>query len=247
MENSIESTLDDALNTFVQENDRPTAENVQEWVDRYPQFRKDLVEFAAVWAEQLVLPAADETGTEAEKVLVDRAISHVLNVAYNRDVETLEQTTSDDPVRGLTQDAQRAGTKPAQLAKACGLDLSLLSKLNNRQIQPWTIPAVLIGMLAEKLDKTIAALKFFSPDRLGQPPGRPTFPEANRPVWLSRALPKRCGSRPCPTRKRHAGSTKGPSSRSESWKALIRFGRWRGAGIARPAPRRAARRPRRTC
>ena len=36
MENSIESTLDDALNTFVQENDRPTAENLQEWVDRYP-------------------------------------------------------------------------------------------------------------------------------------------------------------------------------------------------------------------
>ena len=56
MENKIEPTLDDALNTFVQGNDRPTARNVQEWVDRYPQFRKDLVEFAAVWAEQLVLP-----------------------------------------------------------------------------------------------------------------------------------------------------------------------------------------------
>ena len=63
----IESTLGDALNTFVQENDRPTAENVQEWVDRYPQFRKDLVEFAAAWAEQLVLPAAEEIGAEAEK------------------------------------------------------------------------------------------------------------------------------------------------------------------------------------
>ena len=48
MEINIDPTLDDALNTFVLENDRPTAENVQEWVDRYPQFRKDLVEFAAV-------------------------------------------------------------------------------------------------------------------------------------------------------------------------------------------------------
>ena len=161
MENSIESTLDEALNTFVEENDRPTAENLQEWVDRYPQFRKDLVEFAAVWAEQLVLPAADEPGAEAEKVLVDRAMSHVLNVAYHRDVEMLDQTTSDDPIRSLTQDALHAGTKPAQLAKACGLDLGLLSKLNNRQIQPSTIPGVLIDMLAENLDKTIAALKIF--------------------------------------------------------------------------------------
>ena len=161
MENKIEPTLDDALNTFVQENDRPTAGNVQKWVERYPQFREDLIEFAAVWAEQLVLPAAEEIGAEAEKVLVDRAMSHVLNVAYSRDVETLERTTSDDPVHSLTQDAQRAGTRPVQLAKACGLDLNLLSKLNSRQIQPWTIPAELIGKLAEQLNKTVAALKIF--------------------------------------------------------------------------------------
>ena len=137
------------------------------------------------------MPASEEIGAEAEKVLVDRAMSHVLNVAYNRDVETLEQTTSDDPVRSLTEDAQRAGTKPPQLAKACGLDLGLLSKLNNRQIQPWTIPAQLIGMLAEQLNKTIAALKIFSPGHLGQQPGRPTFHRANRPRRLSRALPTR--------------------------------------------------------
>ena len=88
-------------------------------------------------------------------------MSHVLNVAYSRDVEMLEQTTSDDPVRSLTEDAQRAGTKPAQLAKACGLDLGLLSKLNSRQIQPWTIPAELIGMLVEQLNKSVAALMIF--------------------------------------------------------------------------------------
>ena len=161
MENSTDPTLDDALNTYVLENDRPTAENVREWVGRYPQFRKDLVDFAAVWAEQLVLPAADEMGVEAEKALVDRAMSHVLNVAYNRDVEKLEQMTSDDPVLSLTDDARRAGTKPAQLAKVCGLDLGLLSKLNNRQIQPRTIPPELFEMLAERLNKSIAALKIF--------------------------------------------------------------------------------------
>ena len=161
MENNIEPTLDDALNTFVQENDRPTAGNLQEWVDRYPQFRKDLIDFAAAWAEQLVLPAAEGIGAETEKLLVDRAMSHVHNVAYNRDVERLRQTATDDSVRSLTGDAQRVGTRPAELAKACGLDLGLLSKLNNRQIHPWTIPAELIGMLAEHLNKTVAALKIF--------------------------------------------------------------------------------------
>ena len=161
METRIDATLDDALNTYVEKNDRPTAENLKEWVKRYPQFREDLIEFAAVWAEELVLPAAAEIGAEAEKVLVDRAMSHVLNVAYSREVETLEQTTSDHPVRSLTEDAKVAGTKPAQLATACGLDLVLLSKLNSRLIQPWTIPAELVGMLAEQLNKSVEALKIF--------------------------------------------------------------------------------------
>ena len=161
MENDIEPTLDDALNTFVQENDRPTAGNLQEWVERYPQFRKDLIDFAAAWAEQLVLPAAEEIGAESEKLLVDRAMSHVHNLAYSRDVETLRETTTDDPVRSLTGDAERAGTKPAELARACRLDLGLLSKLNSRQIQPWTIPAELIRMLAEQMNKSVPAVMIF--------------------------------------------------------------------------------------
>ena len=161
MENRIEPTLDDALNTYVEENDDPTAENLQEWIKRYPQFRKDLVEFAAVWAEELFLPPAAEIGAEVEKVLVDRAMSHVLNVAYSRDMETPGQARNDDPVGSLTQDAQRAGVKSLQLAKVCGLDLGLLSKLNNRQIQPWTIPGELIRILAEHLRKTTAAIRTY--------------------------------------------------------------------------------------
>lgn len=161
MANDIEPTLDDALNTFVQENDRPTAGNLQEWVERYPQFRKDLIDFAAAWAEQLVLPAAEEIGAETEKLLVDRAMSHVHNVAYSREVEMLRDTTTDDPVRSLTGDAERAGTKPAELARACRLDLGLLSKLNSRQIQPWTIPAELIRMLAEQMNKSVPAVMIF--------------------------------------------------------------------------------------
>ena len=58
MENRIEPTLDDVLNTYVEQNDWPTAENLREWVRRYPQFREDLIEFAAVWTEELVLPSA---------------------------------------------------------------------------------------------------------------------------------------------------------------------------------------------
>ena len=164
MENRIEPTLDDALNTFVEENDRPTAENLKEWVNRYPKFRKDLVEFATVWAEQTLLPSAPEMGAEAEKVLVDRAMSHVLNVAYRRDVETQEPEENEDPISSLTGEAQRAGIEPMQLARACGLDLGLLSKLNRRQIEPETIPVKLIRLLGRYLYKSPTVVKAYLAD-----------------------------------------------------------------------------------
>ena len=109
-----------------------------------------------------------------------------LNVAYSRDVETQEHAASNDNdlVDSLTQDAQRAGMKPLQLAKACGLDLGLLSKLNSRQIQPWTIPAGLIRILAGHLHKTIASLKTYFD---GQPHA------ATRKAFLSRSQPTSTG------------------------------------------------------
>ena len=161
MENRNGSTLDDAFNTFVAENDQPTEENLQAWVKRYPQYRRELVDFAAAWAAQLALPPAPELGPEAEKALVDRAMSHVLNVAYGRDEQVQQSAESDDLVGSLTDEAQRAGMNAKEFARACGLDLVLLSKLNNRQIKPQTIPARLIDLLRQQIRKPSTAIRTY--------------------------------------------------------------------------------------
>ena len=161
MENKNEATLDDVFNTFVAENDRPTAENLQKWVKRYPQYRRELVDFAAAWAEQLVLPPAPELGPEAEKALIDRAMSHVLNVAYNRDLQEQQRVENDDPIHSLTGEAQRAGMNAQGLAESCGLDVVLISKLNDRQIKPETIPARLVSLLGKLLQKSTEAIRVY--------------------------------------------------------------------------------------
>ena len=161
MENKNEATLDDVFNTFVTENDRPTAENLQKWVKRYPQYRRELVDFAAAWAEQLVLPPAPELGPEAEKALIDRAMSHVLNVAYNRDLQEQQRVENDDPIHSLTGEAQRAGMNAQELAESCGLDVVLISKLNDRQIKPETIPARLVSLLGKLLQKSTEAIRVY--------------------------------------------------------------------------------------
>lgn len=161
MENNNMITLADVFNTFVAENDKPTEENLQDWVKRYPQYRRELVDFAAAWAEQLVLPPAPEMGPEAEKALIDRAMSHVRNVAYNRNEQAQKHAESDDPVDSLIGEAQRAGMNAQELAGACGLDRALISKLNRRQFKPESIPAELIGRLGQLLEKSTAEIRAY--------------------------------------------------------------------------------------
>jgi len=158
MENRNTMTLDDVLNEFVAENDGPTAQNLAEWAGRYPQYRRELVDFAAAWAQQLVLPPAPELGPETEKVLIERTMSHVLNVAYERDVKARGQAESDGPIDSLTGQAERAGMNAQEFAKSCGLDLALVSKLNSRQIEPQTIPARLVKHIARLFGNSVAAV-----------------------------------------------------------------------------------------
>ena len=164
MENRSRATLDDVLTAFVAENEEPTAANLQTWVERYPQYRRELVDFAAAWAEQLLLPPAPEMEPETEKVLIDRAMSYVHTVAYERDTQTQSLAESGKAVHSLTEEARRAGLKPQDLANALGLDLSLVSKLNNRQITE--VPALLVSLFGQLLQKPTAAIEAY----FDQPP-----------------------------------------------------------------------------
>ena len=165
MENRNRPTLDDVLNTFVAENDKPTAENLKEWVKRYPQYRRELVDFATVWVQQLVLPLAPKMEPDAEKALIDSAMSHVLNMAYSREQQIRGHADGEGPIPSLTSEAQRAGMNMQEFAEACGLDLALVSKLNSRQFKPESIPSELVDRLGKLLQKSTVAIRVY----LGKP------------------------------------------------------------------------------
>lgn len=160
MTQNKEPTLNDVLNEFVAAYEKPTAEALESWAVRYPQFRNELVDFAASWAAQLVLPPAQELSAEEEKLLVDRAMSHVQNVAYKRS-ETGAAQTEDRSINSLTVEAKREGMNAQEFAKACGLDLALVTKLNNRQIRPQSIPARLVSHIARLLSATVDAVSAY--------------------------------------------------------------------------------------
>lgn len=160
MTQNKEPTLDDVLNEFVAAYEKPTAEALESWASRYPQFRNELVDFAAAWAAQLVLPPAPALSAEDEKLLVDRAMSHVQNVVFKRE-ETKAAETADRSISSLTGEAKQAGMNVQEFAKACDLDLALVTKLNNRQIRPLSIPARLVTLIARLLNASVDAVSAY--------------------------------------------------------------------------------------
>jgi hypothetical protein len=151
-------TLDDVLNEFVSEYERPTCEALETVVGRYPQFRRELIDFVAAWAEQIMLPEAPELTADEEERIVDRVMSHALNVSFNRDRESHPGQSGEKPITSLTGEAKNAGMNVADFARGCGLDLVLIAKLNNRQILPETIPPRLVSHIARLLRKTAGSV-----------------------------------------------------------------------------------------
>jgi len=157
-------TLDDVLNEFVAEYERPTSEALEVWVGRYPQFRRELIDFVAAWVEETTLPESPALTVEEEERIVDRAMSHALNVSFNRDEQPRQFGVN--AIESLIGEAKNAGMSVADFTKGCGLDLVLITKLNNRRILPETIPSRLVSHVARLVGKTADGVMEY----LGGPP-----------------------------------------------------------------------------
>lgn len=75
---------DEVLFAFHQACERPTAEQIIAWTDRYPQFAEDIRSHAAVsrdWAASEYLPTVEADGT-----MLARAYSNALNALYEAEI-----------------------------------------------------------------------------------------------------------------------------------------------------------------
>jgi len=82
---------DEVLFAFHQECERPSAEQIVAWVNRFPQFAEDIRAHAAVawdWATQ-----AAEGEVVVDEILSSRAYSQALNIIYS--AETSSASTND--------------------------------------------------------------------------------------------------------------------------------------------------------
>jgi hypothetical protein len=150
-------TINDVLNNFVTEFEQPTREAIELWIGKYPQFEHQIVDFAATWIEQEILPPSSGLSSEMEQSLVERAMSHAQNILFEQEKAAIS-TTETSPVVSLLKEAKQLGIGVEQLLQECNLDKPLLSKLDKLMICPETIPQNLIQQFARILHRPYDAI-----------------------------------------------------------------------------------------
>jgi len=147
---------DEVLFAFHQAYDRPTAENIVEWVRRYPQFADDIRAHAAVawdWATQ-----AQEAEQPLDETMSARAYSQALNIIYSSEPASAPNESLHTN-RTFQQMQAAIGKETYVLAREIDVDRSVLHDLFNG----WMLPPIrrrLVAALVRLFNATLEEFNF---------------------------------------------------------------------------------------
>lgn len=147
--------LEDILDAYVASSVGPNSP-LEAWTRRYPEFEREIIEFAASWSLMTWLPPAPNAEEVTEETLVLRGMSVVQNVLHRQSAESSPDLAA--PFESLIEKGQEKGFEPRQLAHAVGLGDSLLRKLDRRLIAFTTIPEELIYRLARVMGREASSI-----------------------------------------------------------------------------------------
>lgn len=147
--------LEDILDAYVASGVGPNSP-LEEWTRRYPEFEREIIEFAASWSLMTWLPPAPNAEEVNEETLVLRGMSVVQNVLHRQSAESSPGSVA--PFESLIVEGQERGFAPRKLAHAVGLGDSLVRKLDRRLIAFATIPEELINRLAGVIEREASSI-----------------------------------------------------------------------------------------
>ncbi len=150
--------LEEVLDEFFFSTDTPSADNVLRACEAYPDFREDILEFAALWSsyDSCPEPNSDSMEHSVTEESVSRLQSFVLNRLHDLDHRS---TTSGDLEGAKKAISTLAGAALRRASVACALGEStlLLQKVLTNSIVD--VPSRVLSALAAHLNLTLSALQ----------------------------------------------------------------------------------------
>ena len=159
--------LDDMLEEMAAAAAPPDARQLRAWIERYPQFKAEIVDFVTAWIEMEAADPAAEAAQDEVEIVVNRALSRVR--------ELRGAGAKPAAIGNLAAEIQAAGGFDA-FQRAAGIDRSIVTCLEKRLIRPATIPARMVAAVAQALGRDAAAVR----DYLRLPPHSAAAYKASR-------------------------------------------------------------------
>lgn len=148
------SNLDQILDEYVVENDSLSKEMLQEWIRRYPQYERELMDLTVALIQlQSAVPA--EISEDEEEILVQRGISVVRRLLQDDQNGTADGTGLSKPIQGLVKEAGYHDLSLDQLAEQVCLTPSLLAKIDRHSVEYDSLPPHLFELFAETLHQNV--------------------------------------------------------------------------------------------
>lgn len=151
-------SLEEVLDEFFFSADKPSPSMVLRACEAHPEYREDILEFAALWSSHEASPEA--ASVEAVDEVSEESLSRLQSFVLNRLHELNEKPLSEsDEAAARAAIAALAGGRLKRAAAAVGLGEStvLLTKVLTKRIPE--VPTKVINALAEHLNVAARALQ----------------------------------------------------------------------------------------
>lgn len=146
-----ERSLEDVLNEYGASKSGPSHASLQEWIRRFPEYRKELTEFTVNWIMMEHVPPPSEAQKVDHDTLVLRAMSIVQDRLHRA---TIEKRAIKPNETDLLSECKRLGLEVSTIASKCDLSIAIMAKLGRRLIKFASIPREAIRRIAAATGQT---------------------------------------------------------------------------------------------
>ena len=147
------TSLDDVLAEIAALPAPPDAQQLRQWMSRYPEFTAEIVDFATHWVEMDAAEGVPEATQDEVNRIVNRTMSRVQQL--------LDQAERSDSMQDLGAEIKAAGHDLDSFQRSVGVDRSILTCLMERMVRPATIPLPLVQAMAKALNRSIDQVRAY--------------------------------------------------------------------------------------
>lgn len=146
--------LTDILDDLVASEPVIDAQTMTRWIRLYPQYEKELIDFAARWSLMTHLPP-DESPLENEEAFYAGGLEFVKNVLHASRQRTAK---TEQPISSLLDEGKIHNLNIAKLAALSDLSVPIIAKFEQRLISFSSIPREAIQNVAQTLQRSFESV-----------------------------------------------------------------------------------------